>query len=328
MNLQLVLGSEAYGVDADDAAIVLQKDVKNLKPGSHLALLDGAKVYASGTDMGNVQRVQIVAGITGKSGNMEGTLMSVPIDRRSILSIDREGYTADTSQVIDIAFASILDAAEGEVTMSLFNNSYDRTVRLDRINISITKKAGTTAAALVTAIAAKINAHANVYPVTAPFVTATVNTSTLRLTMANSNIDFSMIMDGLAAGLPQTVVTPAFVSLTNSEDILRTEKEYSGNLGNGNYATLGDQYWSFPQQTVLSTQYDVFNIKWQGEHDTPQNRQRSAVLWLKIAVPTGATADAFSALLKALFSTSFDQALGTVEPVKDNKIENDGNPAT
>lgn len=326
MNLQLVLGSEDYAVTTEDAAIALQQDVRKLKPGSYAFLLDGATVYTALTDMGDVERVQLAVGLANPKDGVT-TMMSVPIRRRDVLKIDREGYAPDVVQVVEIDLATVATDAEGEVVISLFNNSYDRTIKLDRINAGLWKKKGVTAAQLATAIALKVNTAGTRYPVTSPFVTAAVSGTKVQFTMANSGIDFNMTMDGLVSGIPVVTVTPAKVSLTNNSDILRTEQEYSGNLGNGGYVQFADMYYSVPQQTNMATQYDVFHIKWQGEHDTPQNKQRSAVLWLKIAVPT-AKGDAFAAQLKALFSTSYDQALGSVEPVKDKKFEADGNPAT
>lgn len=326
MNLQLVLGSEDYAVTTADATIALQQDLRKLKAGSYAFLLDGNTVYTALTDMGDVERVQLVVGLANPKDGAN-TMMSVPIRRRDVLKIDREGYAPDVSQVLEFDLASVATDAEGEVVISMYNNSYDRTIKLDRINAGMWKKKGMTAAQLATAIALKINDHATKYPVNESFVAATVSTTKVQLTMANSGIDFNITMDGLVRGIAVTQVTAPKVSLTNSADILRTEQEYSGNLGNGGYVAFGDQYYSVPQQTNLATQYDVFHIKWQGEHDTPQNKQRSAILWLKIAVPT-AKADAFGVQLKALFSTSYDQALGSVEPVKDKKFEADGNPAT
>lgn len=326
MNLQLVLGSEAYGINTAGAAITAQKNVGTLKAGSHLVLLDGKTVYdgtpTTGTDLADFERVQFFVGL--KNAKQSKVLNSVPIPRRAILKIDRQAYSEDKVKIVDVDFASVATEAEGSATISLFENSYNRTIKIDRINATTQKKAGQTAAQLVTAIASKIN---NRTGVTSSFVTATVNNTVLRLTMSNANVDFSMTLDDLLAGLKPVTHQEAYISLTNAEDILRTEKEYSGNLGNGNYLMGTDMYWSFPQQTDLSETYDVFNIKWQGEHDTPQNRQRSAVLWLKIAVPTE-NGDAFATLLSNLFGAAHDKALGAVVPEKDKKFETDGNPTT
>lgn len=304
MNLQLVLGKEAQAVDNAGAIIVEQKNVDKLKAGSYLFLLDGTTVHKDGATDEVFERVQLMVGLANATKG--ATLMtSVPIPKAQVLSVNREVYAPGVNKVVEIDFASIAADAVGEIAMSLYDLSYNRTIKNDRINANINKKATETIAQVVTRLATKINAHGSTFPVANTFVTATVSTTKLRLTMSNPNIDFSMTLDGLAAGIVPVTITEAVVSLTDSADILRTEKEYSGNLGNGGYDVAGDAWYSVPVQTNLATNYDVIHVKWQGEHDTPQNRQRSAVLWLKIAVPT-AQGEGFFDELRTVLGVPFD----------------------
>ena len=331
MNAQLVLGSVAYGMNNAEvpAAITAQKDIATLAPGSHLVLLDGKTVFVTGGSLANVERVQFVVGLANTESvpGMSNILMSVPIKRRNVLSVDHEAYSAGRVQIVTLEFSGIASDAEGDGEIVLSDNSYNRTIKNDKIIVSYYKKKATTVSAMIDAIVAKINNHNQSYPVASSFVTAAKAGTTVTLTMANPNIDFSISMAGLFQNVVKTVTQTAIVSITQAVDILKSEKEFSGNMGNGNYESLGDAYWSFPQQTNLATQYDIFNIKFQGEHDLPQNRVRSAVMWLKIAVPT-ARAAAFKTLLDTLFGQAYDKAAGDVVPASDKGAEVDGNPAT
>lgn len=329
MNLQLVLGDVAYGLDTEDASITAQKDVAKLKPGSHIFLLDGKEVMEADTNLADKEFVQLFVGLTNAPGvvGMPTVLSSVPIRRKSVLYIDHEAYKAPVTEVVEIDFASIADNAVGEGNLVLSDHSYNRTIKNDKIMISYSKKATVTRAVMLSRLVEKINGHNATYPVATSFVTASTTGTKLVLTMKSQHTDFSVAMSDLFEGLNPVTTRQPVISLTDAIDILKTEREYSGNLGNGNYATLGEAYWSFPQQTNLATQYDVFSIKFQGNHDLPQNRVRSAVMWLKIAVPTTQAA-AFKASLQKLFGDAFDKATGEDVPSAERANETDGNPAT
>lgn len=327
MNTQLVLGGVGYGLDTSGNPITNVNNINNLKEGSYLVLADGK--IADINNLSNKERVQFAVALKGM-GNITGASrlqLSVPIVRRNVLYIDREEYTAPVTKIVEVDCSSVPAGAVGDATIVLSDNSYNRTIKNARRTVSVYKKGSMTIAAMLTALVAKINDTNKIYPFNSPFVTASATTTKITFTVLDANTDFSVSLDGLFESLSPVVTREAVVSVTDARDILATEREYSGNLGNGGYEKLPDAWFSLPQQTDLNEQYDVFNIKFKGEHDTPQNKVGASVMWLKIAVPTGA-ADDFSALLDTLFNGAFDAVEGSIVVNEDATKETDGNPNT
>lgn len=304
MNLQIVLGSETYGVDSSNTAITAQKNVDTLKAGSYLFLINGKIVYIDKdtTPVAPFDSIQLFSGIINSASvqGLSSVLSSVPIKPINVLQMNRDKYAPDVVGVYDISLSSLVSNSTGEAVMVLNDNSYNRTIQNNRINITANKRADETVAAFTQRIVDKINNYYAKNP-RAKFLTASVQSNTtIRLTMLNSNTDFSVSMDGLFLGLTVSTITAPKPSTTNVKDILATEKEFSGNMGNGNYESLTDAWYSFPQQTVMTTNYDIFTIIFKGVHDLPQNKVDAAVMTLKIPVPTSKSDD-FELLLEAVF---------------------------
>ena len=297
MNLQLTLGNETYGIETDGSTIAATQDIKDLKAGSYIVLVDNEIVTPAAPGEGG-ERFQIISGLVGTSAGMQTTISSVPIRKASVLGVTRSAFTNSVLGVWVISGANLTADSEGEAHLTLNNNSYNRTIKNTRLSITLNKTKGETVAAFLTRAKDKINAKAvKNYPT--PFVVATSDATTITLTVQDANIDFSIVRDGLFATSVVTNPTKAVPSLTKTSDLIASEKEYSGNLGNGNYEKLTDAWFSMPLQTQASVSYDIFNISFQGNHDTPQNRVRTAVMNLKLAIPT-AKGDAFETFIKAV----------------------------
>lgn len=281
MNQQLVLGTAGL------SAVSTLETITTVAAGAYAFVVNGTNVYAAGEKTNAEDRVQIFAGIANAAAvqGISPVMCSVPIRVGSVLGITRDIYAADIVGVYTIALAGLATDTEGEGYIALSDNSFNRTIANDKVSVNLIKKKGETAANFVTRLVAKLNNNATLGR-KFPFFTAAASTTNVVITMKSADTDFTVAMDGILSGFTKTTTTAPKPSTTRAVDILATEKEFSGNLGNGNYEKLTDAWWSFPQQTNLAATYDIITIKFQGEHDTPQNRQRSAVMWLKIAVPT------------------------------------------
>lgn len=311
MNIQFVLGTEAHGAADPSGTITKMKNIDKLKAGAYAFIVNGAEVLGDGKGLTPGDRVQLVSAISGLAADdlSQRLLFSVPIRRGAVESITRDKFTADVTAKYLVKTSTIDAGAEGEAVIVMRDLTYNRTIANNKVNISLIKKAGESISVFVDRLINKIKEKAAFYANGKAMLTVEKATNDIAITMADANVDFSISLDGILAGVAVTTERAAAPSLTNVRDILASEQEFSGNLGNGNYGTLGDAFWSFPQQTKLDTDYDVFYIKFAGEHDLPQNKVRAATLWLKIAVPK-AQGNAFA--------TKAEQAFGVTIKVTEN----------
>lgn len=296
MNLQLVLGNETYGVNAEGTAISAVENIKDLKPGSYIVLVDNK--IATTADIPEGERFQFIVGLVGTGQGMQKTMASVPIRKDSILNVSHDRFHEDVNGEWTIAPNGLTNDSEGEAHLVLNNHSYNRTIQNSKIVVSVHKTKGETPAAFMQRVVDKINEKA-FKNFNTPFVEATLSGTTITLEVKDANIDFTVSRDGLFATATVINTVQAEPSTTRTSDLIASEKELSGNLGNGGYVSLGDAFFSMPMQTQGDRNYDIFNIKFQGEHDTPTNRVRSAVMNLKIAIPT-AKGSAFKSFLNSL----------------------------
>ena len=302
MNLQLTLGNETYGINDAGAAITTVQTINTLKAGSYIMLVD--EVITTPTDIKKGERFQIIVGLAGTTAGMQKTMASVPIRKASVLGVSHDVWAADVKGTWTISGANLTADSEGEAHLVLNDHSYNRTIQNSKLVVTLNKTKGETVAAFLQRTVDKINAKA-VKGYNLPFVVATLASTTITLVVQDANIDFTISRDGLFATSAVVNTVKAGPSITRTSDLIASEKEYRGNLGNGNYEKLTDAWFSMPLQTVANVNYDIFNIRFKGNHDTPQNRVRSAVMNLKIAIPTAKGA-AFKAFLYAVINAADD----------------------
>lgn len=287
MNRQLVIGNKGYALNTSNAAITNANKINTLAEGSWVVTLDGKVITAAeaATAVANKSgELQIFVGVKG--GGVKGipsVITSVPLNIREFLLMSVAYNKASVSKIVEIDFTGVNVEAEGEGTITFSDLSYIRTIKNDRIIASLYKRKSQTVAQVVTKLAEKINNHNLSYAVTTNFISAVANGTKLTVTTTDANVDLSISSDGLFAYVPVKVTRQPVVSLTEVEDLLRSEEEFSGVEGNGGYQCLGDRFFSFPSQVNTSAKYHIVNLTFQGNHDTPQNRVRSAVMNLKIA---------------------------------------------
>lgn len=326
MNQILVLKNVAYLTGAAGVLSNL-KDINTLNQGSLGVVLDGKVLF---TDVAatapNYKRMQFIAGIA-KGTNAVGSEVlvqsSVPIERRSVLNVNYEKYKAPVNEVRTVTFALGIDVNEdGDCGFVISNNSFVGTIRTDKVSVNVYKTKTDTLANVITKLVAAFNAT----PINR-VATITASTATsITFTMKNEHINFSVAVNGGIYKVSDVVTTKPVISLGKGEDVLRTEREYSGNLGNGGYWGFNEGYFSKPNEALASENYDLFHIKWQGEHDTAQNRVRAAVNYLTIAVPTSATAlvTSIKTILENLIGTAFTSTTGQIVVANDEEDETDG----
>ena len=331
MNQILVLKNLALneGTPSNVAAV---KDIVNLKPGALSLVVDGKDLYEAAMELGDKERVQLIAGITkgvNTVGNEIYVQSSVPIARRQVLSINYEKYVAPVTQVVELGPFNWED--EGDVGLLIMDNSYVRTIQTNEIRISEYKLANMTPESIINKIVDRINNGTGIPNLQKfnAFCTAVKKGTTpadfkIELTMKTEHVDLSVSLNGMFAYAPVVTTREPVISLGKGEDVLRTEKEFNGNLGDGGYWGYNEGYFSKPLEADIATNYDIFQIKFQGEHDTPQNRVRTAVNHLTVAVPTGsALVGVLKTAFDNLFGSAYDSSKGTVVPSKDEELETD-----
>lgn len=341
MNQILILKNEAY-LTGDAGVISNLKDINTLKPGAFGFVLDGKVLYGNTTPVAALQKVQMIVGISkgvNAVGNTVRVQSSVPIDRRSVLSINYEKYKAPVTQVVEVGPFNLKDSAgnelEGDVGITINDNSFVRTIQTNQIRISEYRLKTQTLSSILDKIVDRINNGTGIpnQQVFNSFCTAEKTGTAdanykIKLTMKSEHVDLSIAVDGLFSFAPVVTTRKPVFSLGAGADVLRTEKEYNGNLGDGGYWGYNEGYFSKPLEASIGVNYDIIQIKFQGEHDTPQNRVRAAVNHLMIAVDTTATATVASLLagLDAIFGTAFTSDKGTIVVSKDEADETDNTP--
>ena len=334
MNQILVLKNLALN-EGTPSNVATVKDIVNLKPGAVALVVDGKTLYEAGKTWSALERVQLIAGITkgvNTVGNEIYVQSSVPIARRQVLSVNYEKYVAPVTKVVEIGPFNW--EAEGDAGMLIMDSSYVRTIQTNEIRISEYKLANMTPESIINKIVDRINNGTGIPNLQKfnAFCTAVKKGTTpadfkIELTMKTEHVDLSVSLNGMFAYAPVVVTREPVISLGKGEDVLRTEKEFNGNLGDGGYWGYNEGYFSKPLEADVSTNYDIFQIKFQGEHDTPQNRVRTAVNHLTIAVPTGsALVTTLKTAFDDLFATAYDAAKGSVVPSKDEELETNKTP--
>ena len=334
MNQILVLKNLALneGTPSNVAAV---KDIVNLKPGAVALVVDGKTLYEAGKTWSALERVQLVAGITkgvNTVGNEIYVQSSVPIARRQVLSVNYEKYVAPITKVVELGPFNWKD--EGDAGILIMDSSYVRTIQTNEIRISEYKLANMTPESIINKIVDRINNGTGIPNLQKfnAFCTAVKKGTTpadfkIELTMKTEHVDLAVSLNGMFAYAPVVVTREPVISLGKGEDVLRTEKEFNGNLGDGGYWGYNEGYFSKPLEADIATNYDIFQIKFQGEHDTPQNRVRTAVNHLTVAVPTGSTlVGTLKTAFDELFATAYDSVKGSVVPSKDEEKETDKTP--
>lgn len=328
MNSILIGKNVALNAGTDDTL----NDANNLDAGAIMMIIDNTKVYTGSEPLAGVERVQFLVGLS-RDKDAVGAIHYqdfAPILRRSVTNVNYEKYRASRVQIVEIGPFNW--EAEGDASMVLNNNSFVRTIQTEQVRVSQYKTPNMTEVQIIDKLVAAINKGSNFSQqailnnfCTAEKVGTTPSNLKIRLTMKSEHVDFSVSLQGMFSLAPVVTTQKPIISLGKGADVARTEVEYSGNLGNGGYWSYNEGYYRKPAEADPGTNYDIFNIIWTGEHDTPQNKMAVARNHMMIAVPTGS--EAVTSLLTAfdnLFGGAFTKTEGALLPSADEEIETDG----
>lgn len=331
MNSILVLKNKAINATGVTDLNTFDK----LEQGALAIVLDGKQLYdptADPTDFANVERVQFVAGVAKGANNLGetiNTLSSVPIPRRQVIAVNIEYYKAPQVQIVQ--FGPFNWEEEGDIGIQLNNNSYVGTIKTAQVRASVYKLPSMTEVSVIDKIVSIINTASSVGNhqlalntfCKAEKVGSTPADLKIKITMLSEDVNFSYSLQGMMSFSPVQVLQKAVISLGKGEDVVRTEEEYSGNLGNGGYWGYNEGYFNKPLEANASETYNIVNITWMGEHDDPQNRHRVARNHLMLPIPSSATtltANIVAALTK-LFGNAFDKEQGSIVPSSEDTDE-------
>jgi hypothetical protein len=314
-----------YGVG--DTSPVTTANLTTLETGSLAIVADNKRVLAAdGSDAEGVQSFQFVVGITKKPGITVQN--SVPIYTKYIEYINVEKYNDPVTQIVEIGpFTNAAGTAEGEIGLTLNNNSYIGTIQTEQLRINQWKKSSATLVSALQKIVDTINLGTGLprpgqYQA---FMTAALSgagdASKIVLTMKTEHVAFSVSAYGLAEGVVVATTRQPVLSKGMGIDVRRSEDEHSGNLGNGGYGWRNDLYFSKPLEANPADKYDIISIQFTGMHDTPQNKVRAAANWIQIAIPTS------SALTETVQTILANIAPDKYKPSQDQFNESDKDPA-
>lgn len=278
-----------------NAGITGIADLPKLEHGSLAIVLDQKSLFSVANDISTFETMQFIVGVAKNSEFGIGLQNSVLIPINNVTDANYEVYKAPVTQIVEIGpFPQAVGTAEGDVGLTINNNSYVRTIQTDRYNLTEYKKASTSLVSILNKIIDRINngtglprkAHYKAFTTASLVGTADANYK-IRLEMKSEHVDFSASAYELFEGANIVTVRKAVISKGKGIDVLQAEKEYSGYLGNGGYWGNNEAYYSKPLEADAGGKYDIFNFQFQGLHDTPQNKVRVAMNWITIAAVTG-----------------------------------------
>ena len=264
----------------------VEEAVAGMSPYDLLVVGDGHTLIGLGTAvLEGIQDVQFLVKL--KNGDIRS---SVSIPRRNIRRLNVQDYTSPQLQVQRIggtaAGTGLVIPSTGEGNLLLKNMSYNHSIATQRVSLSVQKKASETAEQYIDRVVAEVNAAMALQAY--PFATAAkVGASpdfAITFTVADTNVDLSVGVDGIFADYPAEVITEMKVAIGAGKDLLAMEKEMSRHLGNGNYEKNPDLWYKGEFQINPAFIYDVATLNWEGIAPTPTNTIKAADNSLTIAV--------------------------------------------
>jgi hypothetical protein len=243
-----------------------------MEAGDLIALADGSKIICRDTAAATLTERDMIQFV---AKNADGSFKtSVPIPRRAINNYLLQVATADVQGNYLIGGTTAetgLDIPnEGEGNITLSNNSYNHAIKTQRINVSVTKKAGETVPTYLGKVRDALNAamskQAKPFGVVTLVTTniSSVDYYALRVVTTDSNVDLSIGLDGIFAGQNRQVVAYPKVGLGLGADVVKMEKEFSRNRGNAGFIENSELWYGEPLQASASATYTMATLTWEG----------------------------------------------------------------
>lgn len=320
--------------DGDNKAVGTD-DLSSLNPGEFTVLCNGGQVYDTPNE---VKDFQFVVGITTSPEDVNNVVKyktTVAIPRKDVINLTKQVAETPVVPVWKIGGTTTTDTLmfqdEGEASIMIKNLSYNHNIAFQTVFVNLYKKASETVSAFVDRLVLELNKEnpTGSSAFVQRFFTATKinsgNNYGIELTALNEHIKFSVTLGGMFELASSILKTAPKFGLGQGIDVLRYEKECSGNLGNGGYAYLPDLYYKQPLQANKDITYTIYNLSWQGTHSLPQNKVNSAVNNLMIAIETGEEGE-FDKLLQELVGNRFTSDSGEETALEDNSNYVDEQP--
>ena len=264
----------------------VEEAVAGMVPKDLLIVGDGHTLIGLGTVVpAGVQAVQFL--VKQKNGDIRS---SVSIPRRNIRRLNVQYATSPQLQVQRIGGTALgtglVIPSTGEANLLIKNMSYNHAIATQRVSLSVQKKASETAEAFIDRVVAEGNAAMalQAYPFATLAKVGSAPNFAITFTVADTNVDLSVGVDGIFADYPAEVITEMKVGMGAGTDILAMEKEMSRHLGNSNYEKNPDLWYKGEFQVNPNDQYDVITLNWEGIAPTPTNTIKAADTSLTIAV--------------------------------------------
>lgn len=242
---------------------------------------------------------------------------SVSIPRRNITRLNLQTSTAAQLQVLRIGGTTsgtgLVIPSTGEANLLIKNMSYNHSIATQRVSLSVQKRATETAEQFIDRVVAEGNAAMAMQ--SSPFATlAKVGVSPnfgITFTVANTDVDLSVGVDGIFANYPATTITPMKVAFGAGKDVLAMEKEMSRHLGNGNYEKNADLWYKAAFVANVDDTYDILTLNWEGIAPTPTNSIKVANNSLTIAVgnnngTTGTVVEVLNSIVGSRIAVTID----------------------
>ena len=284
--MENLLVVESVVAIAGKGVTTVEEAVAVMKANQLLVVGDGHTLIGAGTTVpAGVQDVQFLVKL--KNGNIRS---SVSIPRRNIRRLNVQYATYPQLKVLRIGGTALgtglVIPSTGEGNILLKNMSYNHAIATQRVSVSVQKKASETAKQYIDRVVAEVNAAMALQAY--PFATAAkVGASpdfAITFTVADTNVDLSVGVDGIFADYPAETITEMKVGIGAGKDILAMEKEMSRHLGNSNYVENNDLWYKGEMRANPNDVYDVITLNWEGIAPTPTNTIKAADNSLTIAV--------------------------------------------
>lgn len=301
----LIVNNGTYGAKEGGGTIADISEANLLAAGAFAIFSsNGTLIPAASTpaDLVGVNELIFASGTSGITNNI-----SVPIPVKTIFHKDKKTPVAYVKQVVSVGGSGsgqeivLSDMDEGELFVNVYDKAFTNKYPMDSVKASVYKTGSMTASVAIDKIVEKLNNPAS-------FVTATkvANGSAWRITITpkENNISLSIGVGGLIEN------TPVFYDGTNGStlpvfgvgqgiDVAKIEKDFNVFKGDGGYEERASDWWKVPTETVLTNQYVMYNLMWEGLHDTPTTTKRVMNNHIMVAVVNSGTA--VVAALDALF---------------------------
>jgi hypothetical protein len=325
MNKIIVLKDEAYLAKQGGGSVTM-KTLAQLKRGALAIVVDG-ELY-NGQAISNKSQVTFVVGIAPTASSTYNVKSVGPITRRDVKKLNFVAGTVGQPMVLGIGtdvdtptgFETLLtDNTEGTMDITIKNLSYNHNISAGTFSTSVTKKAGQTPSDFAAKVLDALTNVSNGIPkyATKPdFFVAALEANGgdpyITITGANESVDLSIHIQGLLEGEVK-IIDEVIYSLGAGTDVLRTEKDYSGNEGNGGYVENTDLWYNQTFEADPAQTYNITNLYYQAKHSFPQNTGNSALIHIEFAtIPESVIGDVLVTLLQELFGEAYDAGNGEV----------------